>query len=373
MSREAQTIFFSYARSDSEFVARLANDLRKAGKHIWVDQLDIPKGARWDQAVEAALKACPCLLVVLSPASTDSQNVLDEVSYALGEKKTVIPILLRECNIPFRLRRLQYVDFTADYERALEELRSALCDPRPSQREPQGGKTDTKWEPESVEEAAPDVVQERKGGSDFSGQTMGNESGIGRRRGSIVALAVVVAVLVGGLYLWSSGGEKPVVPSSSPPPAAEPSMQPAKALTPKQTLEPNPLPDAITEAQARDFVHRFIATSNSGNPTDLLQLYDNHVRYFNEGVVSKDFVLRDKQNYYRRWPNVHNEIVDDIVVVRSASLDSATMSFTISYDVRSPDRGDAKNGMAQDELVVRKVDGDLRITAEQQRIQPKPN
>ncbi|TMH31197.1 MAG: toll/interleukin-1 receptor domain-containing protein [Betaproteobacteria bacterium] len=90
MSREAQTIFFSYARSDSEFVVRLANDLRKAGKHIWVDQLDIPKGARWDQAVEAALKACPCLLVVLSPASTDSQNVLAISLFALGACNTSI-------------------------------------------------------------------------------------------------------------------------------------------------------------------------------------------------------------------------------------------------------------------------------------------
>ncbi len=39
-------IFFSYSRSDAPFVLKLANALRAEGRHVWVDQLDIPKGAR---------------------------------------------------------------------------------------------------------------------------------------------------------------------------------------------------------------------------------------------------------------------------------------------------------------------------------------
>jgi len=34
--------FFSYSRADSEFVLKLATDLRNAGIDIWLDQLDIP-------------------------------------------------------------------------------------------------------------------------------------------------------------------------------------------------------------------------------------------------------------------------------------------------------------------------------------------
>jgi formylglycine-generating enzyme required for sulfatase activity len=99
--------FVSYAREDAEFVLKLAADLRQAGANIWLDQLDIPPGTRWDRAVEQALEECPRLLVILSPASVTSDNVLDEVHYALDEGKAVIPVLHRDCKIPLRLRRLQ--------------------------------------------------------------------------------------------------------------------------------------------------------------------------------------------------------------------------------------------------------------------------
>lgn len=80
---QALTAFFSYSRQDSEFALRLADDLRSAGAGVWLDQRDISPGVRWDSAVEAALKSCPRLLVILSPSSVNSTNVLDEVSFAL--------------------------------------------------------------------------------------------------------------------------------------------------------------------------------------------------------------------------------------------------------------------------------------------------
>jgi hypothetical protein len=119
-------LFISYSRADGEFVLRLAGDLRAAGVDLWLDQEDIPPGARWDRAVEEAMKAAPSLLVVLSPVSAASQNVLDEVSYALDTGKRIIPILYQTCDIPFRLRRLQYVDFTGNYGEALAELVQAI-------------------------------------------------------------------------------------------------------------------------------------------------------------------------------------------------------------------------------------------------------
>jgi hypothetical protein len=51
---------------------------------------------------------------------------MDEVSYALEAKKLVIPILYRECTIPFRLRRLQYIDFRNDYQSGLSHLLKVL-------------------------------------------------------------------------------------------------------------------------------------------------------------------------------------------------------------------------------------------------------
>lgn len=118
-------IFFSYTREDSDFALQLATDLRKAGADVWMDRL-IRAGSRWDDEVEKALQLSESLLVILTPDSVSSQNVSDEISYAFDEKKTVIPVLLKECKIPFRLRRLQYADFTKEYDRGFTELLKSL-------------------------------------------------------------------------------------------------------------------------------------------------------------------------------------------------------------------------------------------------------
>src|SRR5688572_6184290 len=119
--------FISYSRAHSAFVVRLARDLKSAGFDVWLDQLDIPKGARWDDAIEAAVEKSSTFMIVLSPESIESQNVKDELSYAIDAGKHILPVVIQPCNIPLRLRRFQYVDFTdkpytdsfADIERSL--------------------------------------------------------------------------------------------------------------------------------------------------------------------------------------------------------------------------------------------------------------
>jgi TIR domain. len=122
MSSEGVNIFISYSREDGEFALQLAADLRQVGVDLWIDQLDLRVGERWDKAIERALENCKCLLVVLSPSSIVSENVMDEVAFALEEGKQVLPVLYRTCKIPFRLRRLQRVDFTESYPVGLAKI-----------------------------------------------------------------------------------------------------------------------------------------------------------------------------------------------------------------------------------------------------------
>ena len=124
-------IFFSYARPDSEFAEKLANDLRSAGVSLWFDQYDILPGDRWDSAVQNALKSSPWLLVVLSPHSVVSENVMDEVAEALKLGKKVVPVLHLQCDIPFRIARLQYVDFTTSYQSGMKQLLRIVGAPQP--------------------------------------------------------------------------------------------------------------------------------------------------------------------------------------------------------------------------------------------------
>jgi hypothetical protein len=118
--------FLSYSRRDQEFALRLAIDLRAAGAAIWMDQVDIRPSDRWDRTVEAAVRDCAGLVVVLSPNSAASDNVLDEVAVAFEAGKPVIPVLIETCQIPLRLARVHQIDARNDYAGAVARCRAAM-------------------------------------------------------------------------------------------------------------------------------------------------------------------------------------------------------------------------------------------------------
>lgn len=119
-------LFISYSRRDGDFALKLAQDLRSAGVDIWLDQLDIPPGSRWDREVDQALRTCGRLLLILSPESAGSENVMDEVAVAMHEGKPVVPVRHRPCEVPLRLMRLQHIDFTQNYDKGLNALLTHL-------------------------------------------------------------------------------------------------------------------------------------------------------------------------------------------------------------------------------------------------------
>jgi hypothetical protein len=153
MTVDAPKIFFSYARADTQFVLELANELRSAGVNLWIDQLDIVPGERWDNAVQNALATAPCLLVVLSPESVASQSVMDEVAFALQSNKRVVPVLYQRCDIPFRIQRLQYIDFTTSYDEGFSQLIRALKPLQPSLT------TEASVQAKHQDESAPEVAR----------------------------------------------------------------------------------------------------------------------------------------------------------------------------------------------------------------------
>lgn len=114
------TYFISYSRADQDFVLRFAGDLRARGVAIWVDQLDIRPSEHWDRAIERAVRDCRGLVVILSPRSAASDNVADEISFAIDHGKSVLPVMIEHCRLPLRIARMQVIDATGNYGRALQ-------------------------------------------------------------------------------------------------------------------------------------------------------------------------------------------------------------------------------------------------------------
>jgi hypothetical protein len=128
MANETQRkTFLSYSRINKDFALKLAKVLKSEGFHIWLDQLDIPPGARWDAEVEKALEESDIFMIIITPASAKSENVLDEIGYAIDSGKRILPVLLETATIPLRLRRFQYVDFTSkSFDEGIESARELL-------------------------------------------------------------------------------------------------------------------------------------------------------------------------------------------------------------------------------------------------------
>ena len=391
---EPGKIFFAYSRSDSRFVVRLANDLRNEGQGTWVDQLNIPMGARWDEVVEAALKACPCLVAVLTPASAGSQNVLDEVSYALEEKKTIIPILLSPCTIPFRLKRLQYIDFTGEYGPAFHALHEALRRLEFDGARQQGDRRSAL--PRELECAQRSSAHADTGVGATDGAATERHGNAGRRaisrKAVASALLLIIAVVASAYFALSRlpGDSGAGHSATAPPPAIEPSRpqipgtdrpdpnaeRPPPSAAPGAALPPSPgTPDPanrqITDAQGREFVDRYLALASAGNVSGMLKMYDERVDYHDRGIVGTDYIFKDKQSYFRRWPDVRARLSDEVVVKRAGKEDAATLSFGTAYQVHSPERGETRSGTARNEFQVRRVAGELKIVAEQQRVDSK--
>ncbi|QXQ07839.1 toll/interleukin-1 receptor domain-containing protein [Sphingosinicellaceae bacterium] len=119
--------FLSYSRADEVVTLRLADDLLAAGVPLWVDQYDIRPSQHWDRAVEDAVRESAGMIVVLSPHSAASPNVADEVSVAIELKKAVIPLMITPCTVPLRMTRMQYIDATTDYDRALRKCLAEIA------------------------------------------------------------------------------------------------------------------------------------------------------------------------------------------------------------------------------------------------------
>ena len=120
------TLFISYSQKDSEFVHRLADDLRTAGYSVWVDVSGLRGGQEWAREIDKAVRGCDTFILIISPDSMASRWVSKETLLAMDLEKPVVPVMWREAERPMHLVDIQYVEFRGAYDDAMQELYEAL-------------------------------------------------------------------------------------------------------------------------------------------------------------------------------------------------------------------------------------------------------
>ncbi len=96
-------IFISYSHADSELVFAEIKRLNELGYHVWYDE-GISPGNEWTEEIAGALEHCALFLVMFTPNSVTSDNVQNEIDFALDDKKPCIGVYLKDATLMGRTR-----------------------------------------------------------------------------------------------------------------------------------------------------------------------------------------------------------------------------------------------------------------------------
>lgn len=120
-------VFVSYAHRDRPVAGEIARALERANISVWFDSWELEAGDSIASRIREGLAASDFLVVLLSPESVDSRWVREEVDLALSTELrqrsiTVVPAILRDCELPPGLRSFQPIDLRGDRASGVSRL-----------------------------------------------------------------------------------------------------------------------------------------------------------------------------------------------------------------------------------------------------------
>jgi hypothetical protein len=120
-------IFIAYSRKQRSLAQSISEVLIRNGKAIFWDA-KIKAGATWRQTIQKALDDATHLVVIWTPEAAESDEVEREVSYALAERKVIVPILSKEIpKLPYHLHGLHYIVLEEDVSKIEADLLKAIA------------------------------------------------------------------------------------------------------------------------------------------------------------------------------------------------------------------------------------------------------
>ena len=127
-------IFVSYARRDRQAVDFLLQDMRRARHEVWVDE-ELTGGQAWWDTILATIRGTDLFVIALSPDLLKSRACHAEYEYAVGCKRTILPIMVAPVSpqmAPPAIANAQILDYVERTPNAAINLVTALAAAQPS-------------------------------------------------------------------------------------------------------------------------------------------------------------------------------------------------------------------------------------------------
>ncbi len=106
-------LFLSYSRKDLAAMHEVQEALRAAGLSVWTDEGLEPGTQNWKDAIAEAVNQAQAMVVLLSPNSSQSAWVKNEIGFAQTLRKRIFPVLIAgdaATAVPIDLINTQWVD-----------------------------------------------------------------------------------------------------------------------------------------------------------------------------------------------------------------------------------------------------------------------
>lgn len=118
---DSKRIFLSYGHDKfSIVVERYAKQFSQLYNDVFFDKLSLNTGNHYDHSIESAIEQCDVVVFFMTKYSVrlnnngftnaDDSFCRDEIEYARSCKKSIIPIMLEDCQPPLIVHRLQFIN-----------------------------------------------------------------------------------------------------------------------------------------------------------------------------------------------------------------------------------------------------------------------
>jgi hypothetical protein len=322
-------------------------------------------------------------------------------------------VLYRDCKIPLRLRRLQYIDLRTDYQAGLAEIRKMLevdqqSETSPSSaREPQAEaaglleREGAKAGEQAARAAHAHVAQERIARDNDERPERERIAQQSREREAIapqqpvsddaaktperprrkfritvgiavaVSFSVVVLVWIGNVSrshqpLAAQPSESAVSPASGRN-ADLPDVKPPSPSSSQVEVNKG-APAGSTTLNAREWIAKVLKASEGPSVDDLLPFYDTTVSpYFSQPHATWADIAKDKQAYFKHFPRIEYTLMD-----APREFPQSDGSINVEYDIQYSNlRSDGVivHGTSHAWASLRQIDGKWKITGISERVQ----
>ncbi len=126
----SKVVFISHSSADNNISEQIYNALESRGVGCWMDKFDIVPGIPYARAIMNGIEKCNAFVVLLSPNSVKSDDVLNEIDSAHNLKKQLIPVFLEGVELPkdfsYYLKRRQWIVFDKSVDTVVDSICEAL-------------------------------------------------------------------------------------------------------------------------------------------------------------------------------------------------------------------------------------------------------